>query len=139
MDRSSDAPSGDDAPSCPPATRPDPRFSAPPPWLQRFVEHELVPHLLDPTRSPARRPAPADALRSADVEALVELLLADDSPGCDAWIDALRGAGIDADRLCDELTATVRCVRMTCVMVMCVYVCQEQGCFSSPYGGCAAG
>jgi methanogenic corrinoid protein MtbC1 len=105
MDRSPDAPSGDDAPSCPPATRPDPRFSAPPPWLQRFVEHELVPHLLDPTRSPARRPAPADALRSADVEALVELLLADDSPGCDAWIDALRGAGIDADRLCDELIA----------------------------------
>ncbi len=109
MDRSSNASSSDDGASSPepePATCSGASASAPPPaWLHRFVAHELVPRLLDPTRPPAGRAPPADALRPADVEALVELLLADDAEGCGAWTDALRAAGIDADRLCDELIA----------------------------------
>ena len=122
MDRSSPASSDDGAPSPEPepATSDDgdagddrhgaPAGAPPPPvWLTRFVEHELVPRLLGAARAPARRHAPADALRPADVDALVELLLADDIEGCNAWIDALRAAGVGADRLCDELIApTVR-------------------------------
>jgi methanogenic corrinoid protein MtbC1 len=109
MDRSSRASSSDEEASSPepePATRRGAPVAAPPPlWLSRLVEHELVPRLLDPTRAPVRRPAPADSPGAADVEVLVDLLLADDAQGCEDWTDALRTAGIDADRLCDALFA----------------------------------
>jgi methanogenic corrinoid protein MtbC1 len=113
MDRSCNASSSDDAP----APEPESYTRATPPagdtpgarWLDRFVAHDLVPRLLDPARAGPRRAVPSGALRSADVEVLVELLLAEDLEGCVGWIEALQQSGIDADRLCGGLIAPAAC------------------------------
>jgi methanogenic corrinoid protein MtbC1 len=53
----------------------------------------------------AVRAVPPAVPVDADVEALVELLLDDESDACLDWIDALRATGIDGPRLRDTLIA----------------------------------
>ncbi|MFM1988243.1 MAG: hypothetical protein RJA99_1200 [Pseudomonadota bacterium] len=83
--------------------------SAPPDWLVGAIETRLVPSLLraHPRGASDRRsrPTAAPALRDADVETLVGLLLDDDAEGCAAWVGALHDGGIDVGTLCSDLIA----------------------------------
>jgi methanogenic corrinoid protein MtbC1 len=92
-------------PSPPPPGHPGPGLDG---WLQRTIEAEIVPRLMDScARLPQQMPAaPQEStLARTDVEEFTRLLLADDVPGCRSFVDALSEGGFDAERISLELFA----------------------------------
>jgi methanogenic corrinoid protein MtbC1 len=86
------------------------RGEPPPAWLVRTIESRVVPGLLRAhARDGIAGPRPAAAVRDAaspveaDVERLVDLLVADDVEGCEALLGMLRDAGTDAATLDEAL------------------------------------
>ena len=79
-------------------------------WLHRTIELEIVPRLILAHRRAGAGAPGASAEQtlcpgSADVEALTNLILQDDSPACTLFVDRLRDRGVALEALFLELLA----------------------------------
>ena len=91
----------------------DEAHGGPADWLIRAIEQHVVPSLLQghvaptpPDQHVPNRARPPDTMPTrADVDALVELLLADDVEGAEALVGALLETGMTGSLICEGLLA----------------------------------